>query len=90
MDTVKIDGSFVRNLTQSPDNQVFLRHLVGLANTLGLKTVAEMVETAEEAAILRREGVACLQGYYFGKPTLDKPWLAPAVVQRPLIINSAS
>ncbi|HLI21339.1 MAG TPA: GGDEF and EAL domain-containing protein [Stellaceae bacterium] len=78
VDTVKIDGSFVRNLTQSEDNQVFLRHLVGLANTLGLHTVAEMVETAEEAAILQREGVKYLQGYYFGKPTLEKPWLAPA------------
>lgn len=76
VDTVKIDGSFVRNLTQSPENQVFLRHLVGLANTLGLHTVAEMVETAEEAAILQREGVKFLQGYYFGKPTLAKPWLA--------------
>ncbi len=76
VDTVKIDGSFVRNLTQSPDNQVFLRHLVGLAKGLGLATVAECVETPEEAAILRREGVGFLQGYYYGKPTLEKPWLA--------------
>jgi len=74
VDIVKIDGSFVRNLTQSPDNQVFLRHLVGLAKGLGLQTVAEMVETAEEAAILRHEGVGFLQGYYFGKPSLEKPW----------------
>jgi diguanylate cyclase (GGDEF)-like protein len=89
VDTVKIDGSFVRNLTQSEDNQVFLRHLVGLANTLGLQTVAEMVETAEEAAILQREGVAFLQGYYFGKPTLDKPWLQPpALVRPPLVAGS--
>ncbi len=29
-----------------------------------------------EAAILRREGVGFLQGYYYGKPTLEKPWLA--------------
>ncbi|HVA14629.1 MAG TPA: GGDEF and EAL domain-containing protein [Stellaceae bacterium] len=88
VDTVKIDGSFVRNLTQSPDNQVFLRHLVGLADTLGLHTVAEMVETAEEAAILRREGVAFLQGYYFGRPSLDKPWLIVPDA-RPLIIGAA-
>ena len=78
VDTVKIDGSFVRNLMQSEDNRAFLRHLVGLANTLGLHTVAEMVETAEEAEILKREGVKFLQGYHFGKPTLEKPWLAPA------------
>jgi len=53
----------------------FLRHLVGLANGLGLTTVAECVETAREAGILRREGVGYLQGYYFGKPVLEKPWL---------------
>ncbi|MGH7033399.1 MAG: EAL domain-containing protein, partial [Stellaceae bacterium] len=76
VDIVKIDGSFVRNLTQSADNQVFLRHLVGLARGLNLQTVAECVETAEEAAILRHEGVGFLQGYYFGAPSLEKPWLA--------------
>lgn len=85
VDTIKIDGSFVRNLMQSEGNQVFLRHLVGLANTLGLHTVAEMVETAEEAAILKREGVAFLQGYHFGKPTLEKPWLTAP----PLALASA-
>jgi diguanylate cyclase (GGDEF)-like protein len=75
VDTVKIDGSFVRNLGQNYDNQVFLRHLVGLANGLGLSTVAECVETVHEAAILRREGVGLLQGYYFGRPSIEQPWL---------------
>ncbi|HUC67707.1 MAG TPA: GGDEF and EAL domain-containing protein [Stellaceae bacterium] len=78
VDTVKIDGSFVRNLGQNYDNQVFLRHLVGLANGLGLSTVAECVETAQEAAILRREGVGLLQGYFFGKPSIEQPWLRQA------------
>jgi len=74
IDTVKIDGSFVRNLAEKADNQVFLRHLVGLAKSLNLLTVAEWVETAEEAAMLRREGVHFLQGYYFGMPSLEPPW----------------
>jgi diguanylate cyclase (GGDEF)-like protein len=77
VDTVKIDGSFVRNLGQNYENQIFLRHLVGLASGLGLSTVAECVETAHEAAILRREGVGYLQGYYFGKPTVERVWLNP-------------
>lgn len=77
VDTVKIDGSFVRNLGQNYDNQVFLRHLVGLANGLGLTTVAECVETAREAGILRREGVGYLQGYYFGRPAIEAPWPKP-------------
>jgi len=75
VDTVKIDGSFVRHLEENYDNQVFLRHLVGLAKGLGLTTVAECVETANEAAILQREGVGFLQGYYFGRPELTKPWM---------------
>jgi diguanylate cyclase (GGDEF)-like protein len=84
IDTVKIDGSFVHNLTQNPDNQVFLRHLVGLAKGLNLNTVAECVETAEEATILRREGVGFLQGYYFGEPTLAKPWNASPRLAAPV------
>jgi EAL domain-containing protein (putative c-di-GMP-specific phosphodiesterase class I) len=80
LDIVKIDGSFVRNLAESPDNQIFLRHLVGLADAFGLVTVAECVESARDAAILRQAGVRFLQGYYFGRPTLEKPWRA---AQRP-------
>jgi EAL domain-containing protein (putative c-di-GMP-specific phosphodiesterase class I) len=76
VDTVKIDGSFVRNLPQNPGNQVFLRHLVGLAKGLNLLTVAECVETEEEAVLLRREGVNFLQGYYYGVPSIEKPWIA--------------
>ncbi len=75
VDTVKIDGSFVRNLASSSESQVFLRHLLGLAKGFGFHTVAEGVTTAEDAAILRREGVGFLQGHYFGRPALDRPWL---------------
>jgi len=76
VDTVKIDGSFIHNLAGNPDNQVFLRHLLGLAKGFGFQTVAECVATAEDAAILRREGVGMLQGHYFGHPSLERPWLA--------------
>jgi diguanylate cyclase (GGDEF)-like protein len=88
VDTVKIDGSFVRNLGQNYDNQIFLRHLVGLANGLGLTTVAECVETAHEAAILRREGVGFLQGYYFGRPTTEQVWLQGAAAEPPREIKA--
>lgn len=76
VDIVKIDGSFVRNLSSSPDNQLFIRSLLGLANGFGLRTVAECVETAEDAEMLEREGVRLLQGYYFGRPEIERPWLA--------------
>jgi EAL domain-containing protein (putative c-di-GMP-specific phosphodiesterase class I) len=77
VDTVKIDGSFVRNLATSRENQVFLRHLLGLTRDFGLSTVAECVESAEEAALLRAEGVGFLQGHHFGRPTIERTWLRP-------------
>jgi EAL domain-containing protein (putative c-di-GMP-specific phosphodiesterase class I) len=75
VDTVKIDGFFVRNLASSLENQVFLRHLLGLTKGFGLTTVAESVETAEDAALLRAEGIGYLQGYYLGAPTIERSWL---------------
>ena len=75
VDTVKIDGSFISNIASSPDAQVFLRHLLGLAKGFGFRTVAECVANEADAAILRQEGVGFLQGYHFGRPTLERPWL---------------
>ena len=57
-------------------DQIFLRNLLSLARTFGLATVAECVESAEDAAYLKREGVDLLQGYYFGKPQIHPPWKA--------------
>lgn len=76
VDTVKIDGSFVRNLIESAENRIFLRHLLGLTKGFGLTTVAECVESAEDAALLRAEGVSYLQGYHVGAPTAERLWLA--------------
>jgi len=74
VDMVKIDGSFVRNLCDHPDNLLFVRTLIQLARGIGLRTVAEWVETEEEAAVLKREGVDCLQGWFCGKPTIAPDW----------------
>ena len=75
VDIVKIDGSFIRNLADSLENRVFLRHLLGLTKGFGLSTIAECVESAEDAALLRAEGVGYLQGYHIGAPTIERPWL---------------
>jgi EAL domain-containing protein (putative c-di-GMP-specific phosphodiesterase class I) len=69
VDIVKIDGSLVRNLRNRPQSRIFLRHLLGLINGFGLTTVAECVENAEDAALLRAEGIGYFQGYHFGRPT---------------------
>jgi EAL domain-containing protein (putative c-di-GMP-specific phosphodiesterase class I) len=75
VDIVKIDGSFVRSLPARRENRIILRHLLDLTRGFGFGTVAECVETAEEASLLREEGVGYLQGYHFGRPTIERPWL---------------
>jgi EAL domain-containing protein (putative c-di-GMP-specific phosphodiesterase class I) len=62
-------------LADNPENQVFLRHLVGLTRSFGLTTVAECVENAADAALLRAEGIDYLQGFFFGAPTIERQWL---------------
>jgi len=78
VDCVKIDGSFVRGLSENIDNQLFVRTLIGLADGLGLFTVAECVENDQDAALLTRRGVRFMQGWRFGKPSIERPWLIPA------------
>ena len=76
VDMVKIDGSYIRGLASSPDNQIFVRTLVELARNFNLKTVAEWVSSDEEAALLEKFGVDYFQGYHFGEPTLSPDWAA--------------
>jgi EAL domain-containing protein (putative c-di-GMP-specific phosphodiesterase class I) len=83
VDIVKIDGSLVGNLTSRPQTRIFLRHLLGLIKGFGLTTVAECVENAEDAALLRAEGIAYLQGYHFGRPTIGRRSLRTPSVQYP-------
>ncbi len=73
-DILKIDGQFIRNVHADPDNQVLTRALVSIAQQFDMFTVAESVETEEDARWLRQIGVDCLQGYFFGAPTIQAPW----------------
>jgi EAL domain-containing protein (putative c-di-GMP-specific phosphodiesterase class I) len=72
IDTLKIDQSFVRNLDPLSDgesgNGAIVRAIVTLAQQLGLRVVAEGVETNEELELLRRLGCDLVQGYLFAKP----------------------
>ena len=65
VDMVKIDGSYVRGLVSSPDNQIFVRTLVELARNFNLKTVAEWVGSDEEAALLEKLRSGLLPGLPF-------------------------
>jgi EAL domain-containing protein (putative c-di-GMP-specific phosphodiesterase class I) len=68
-DILKIDGQFVRGIAANGDNKVLTQALMSIARHFGMLTVAESVETAEDAAWLTAAGIDCLQGYHFGVPT---------------------
>ena len=68
VDYLKIDRSFVNELVQSPVDTAIVQTVIDLAGALRLKPVAEDVETAEQASLLRDMGCLICQGYYFAKP----------------------
>jgi diguanylate cyclase (GGDEF)-like protein len=74
VDMVKIDGTYIKGLATSPENQVFVQTLVGLAKNFNLKTVAEWVSTDEEAHLLQQMGVDYFQGFHFGEPKINPDW----------------
>ena len=78
VDMVKIDGEYVKNLSASPDNQLFVRTLVDLAKNFRLQTVAEWVTSEEDAKLLFDFGVDYFQGFCFGEPTVTPDWLRQA------------
>ncbi|HEX4634638.1 MAG TPA: EAL domain-containing protein, partial [Rhizomicrobium sp.] len=65
---------YVKDLSRSPENQVFVRTLVGLARSFDIKTVAEWVGSDEDAALLQSFGVDYFQGFYFGEPEINPKW----------------
>lgn len=75
-DIIKIDGQFIRGIADNPDNQVLAQALVSIGRHFDMFTVAESVERAEDARYLIDIGFDCLQGYYYGVPSTEAPWLA--------------
>jgi EAL domain-containing protein (putative c-di-GMP-specific phosphodiesterase class I) len=73
---VKIDQSFVRDLTIDPDDAAIVTAIVAMAKSLGVDVVAEGVETEEQLAELQRLGCNRAQGYL-----LSEPITAPAVTR---------
>src|SRR5579859_2484667 len=68
MDTLKIDRSFVVSMTQSPVNRTIVSTIISLAHALGLKVVAEGVETEEQLNLLRLLKCDEIQGYLLSRP----------------------
>jgi diguanylate cyclase (GGDEF)-like protein len=75
LDYIKIDGSFVRNLTRDNEHQVLIRALVDVARAFNLNTIAEFVEDAGVLELLAELGVDYAQGYHIEKPrAFDEVW----------------
>jgi diguanylate cyclase (GGDEF)-like protein len=81
VDCIKIDKSFTGAMAASPESLTLIRTLVQLGKDLGLKTLAEGVETANEVDLLRADHVNEAQGYLFARPLdaekLESQLLAP-------------
>lgn len=75
VDMLKIDGAFIRDITENADNRFFVKTLLDFTAGYGLHTVAEFVETGEVAKVLMEMGVEYMQGYYFSEPLNYRPWL---------------
>ncbi|MCX7566947.1 EAL domain-containing protein [Sulfitobacter sp. F26169L] len=81
-DILKIDGQFIRGISKCPDLLALTRALHAIAQELGMLTVAESVETVDDAAVVTQIGIDCLQGYYFAAPTTQPDWLRPPKTER--------
>ena len=67
-DRIKIDQSFIRDLSKNKESLAILRAVVGLGSSLNIVTTAEGVETQNQLEILRTEGCTDVQGYFFSPP----------------------
>jgi diguanylate cyclase (GGDEF)-like protein len=67
-DKIKIDQSFVRDLTDRPDSIAIIRAVAALGLSFGMTTLAEGVETQEQLDKMRAEGCTEVQGYFFSRP----------------------
>jgi diguanylate cyclase (GGDEF)-like protein len=88
LDALKIDRSFVREITTSPDDAAITTAIIAMAHALGLKVVGEGVETEGQRDVLQGQGCDALQGFLFSRPLLPDA-LVPLLSKKPQIVKPA-
>jgi len=76
LDTLKIDRSFISQVDTNSADEAIVSAILAMARSLGLKVIAEGVETSSQLAVLERHGCPMAQGYYFGRPLPAEKCLA--------------
>lgn len=75
VDFIKVDKSFIRDLAVDQSDYALVEAIIVMAHKLGIKVVAEGVETAEQNGILKEIGCDFVQGYYYAKPMLPQDFI---------------
>ena len=71
-DTLKVDRSFIRNISEDAEDKAIAKAIIAMGKTLSLTVVAEGVETMEEMDFLKENSCDEMQGYYFSKPLMPE------------------
>ncbi|HDZ36734.1 MAG TPA: EAL domain-containing protein, partial [Marinobacter sp.] len=71
-DTLKIDKTFIQDVTKAPEDGALVRAIISMAHSLGLTIIAEGVETEQQTHFLKQEGCDFAQGYFYSHPLPEK------------------
>ncbi|WP_158070095.1 bacteriohemerythrin [Motiliproteus sp. MSK22-1] len=93
LDVLKVDRTFISNLTKDTRDEAIVRAIISLAHNLGFEVIAEGVETKEQLQVLQREGCESIQGFYISKPLSPTEFLLflkKSAIEKQLLFTDVS
>jgi EAL domain-containing protein (putative c-di-GMP-specific phosphodiesterase class I) len=90
IDKIKIDRSFIKDVTENTDNMKIVKAIISLAHSLSLKVIAEGVENGEQLDILKKLGCHEVQGFYLAEPMPLESITGMLGCKHEKILNSSS